>query len=63
METSDRLIGVGALIVCLTWSGIKISEYYFKINPPPSQITQPKKNRCGNSLGEYFSKPTCNKSR
>jgi len=43
METSDRLIGVGALIVCLTWSGIKISEYYFKINPPPSQITQPKK--------------------
>lgn len=42
METIDKLTGIGVLLVCITWCGIKVSESYFKVITSSQQITQPK---------------------
>lgn len=42
METTDKLTGIGVLLVCITWCGIKVNESYYKEITPSQQITQPK---------------------
>ena len=41
MSNIEKLTGIGILFVCITWCGIKVGEFYYKVNlPPPQEITQ-----------------------
>lgn len=41
MKILEILVSVGLIIICITWSGLKVIEFYYKTHPP-QEITQPK---------------------
>ena len=40
MKILEILVSAGLILICITWSGLKVSEFYYKTHPP-QEITQP----------------------
>ncbi len=41
MKILEILLSVGLILICLTWSGVKISEIYSKTTTPTPKLIQP----------------------